>query len=209
MGDEAHATLTHRGETAEGKALLETDELIFRGDSVRVRIPFSTIRRVESADGALRLTTEDGVAVLKLGPRAERWADKIRHPKGLIDKLGVREDSVVVVLGVDDAGFLRELGDRLGKAPSRRLRKDCDVIFFAANRLADLARLAELRDYLGDAGAIWVVHRKGPEGVKDTEIFDAGRAAKLTSTKVVRFSPTHSAEKLVIPVALRKGRAKK
>lgn len=53
-------------------------------------------------------------------------------------------------------------------------------------------------------GAIWVIHPKGAESkVKDTDIFAAAKKIGLTATKVVRFSDTHTAEKLVIPVANR------
>jgi hypothetical protein len=43
------------------------------------------------------------------------------------------------------------------------------------------------------------VHPKGKDGVKDTAIFAAGRAAGLVAIKVARVSGTHSAEKLVRP----------
>jgi hypothetical protein len=52
-------------------------------------------------------------------------------------------------------------------------------------------------------GAIWVVHPKGKGALKDTEIFAAAKTLGLVSTKVARFSETHTAEKLVIPVAHR------
>jgi hypothetical protein len=41
-------------------------------------------------------------------------------------------------------------------------------------------------------------------GVRDTAIFAAAVAAGLTYTKVVRFSDTHTGEKLVIPRSARK-----
>jgi hypothetical protein len=39
--------------------------------------------------------------------------------------------------------------------------------------------------------------------VKDTDVFVEAEKAGLTATKVARFSETHTAEKLVIPVAKR------
>ena len=64
---------------------------------------------------------------------------------------------------------------------------------------------------MNEDGAMWVVHRKGPTGVADTTIFGRAKALGLTYTKVARVSDTHTAEKLVRPVASRsttKGKAK-
>jgi hypothetical protein len=48
-----------------------------------------------------------------------------------------------------------------------------------------------------------VVHPRGVSAVADTVIFAAAKEAGLTYTKVVRFSDTDTAEKLVIPRAAR------
>ena len=45
MGDEARATLRYDGQEVEGKALLETDELVFRGD-VRLKVPLRSLTSV-------------------------------------------------------------------------------------------------------------------------------------------------------------------
>jgi hypothetical protein len=39
--------------------------------------------------------------------------------------------------------------------------------------------------------------------VKDTDVFSAAESAGLVETKVAAFSATHTAEKLVIPLARR------
>jgi hypothetical protein len=52
-------------------------------------------------------------------------------------------------------------------------------------------------------GAIWVIHPKAPNALRDTEIFAEAKRVGLTYTKVARFSATHTAEKLVIPKAKR------
>jgi hypothetical protein len=83
------------------------------------------------------------------------------------------------------------------------LRRDSDVIFFAANRKEELARLDELRRSLQPAGAIWILRPKGNPAISEADVMAAGKAAGLVDVKVVRFSATHTAEKLVIPVAKR------
>jgi hypothetical protein len=200
MGDEARCAARIGGKRLEGKALLETDALIFRGD-VRVSIPRKEINAVEATNGTLRIVHSAGEAAFELGPMAAKWAEKIKNPRSLLDKLGVKPGARVAVLGVDDAGFLDQLASRTDDVARRTPKKDTEIIFFGAESEAELARLAMLREKLTPAGAIWVVHRKGKGApLKDTDVFAAAKRAKLVDVKVAAFSETHTAEKLVIPV---------
>jgi hypothetical protein len=202
MGSEAVCHVTYRGEASEGKALLETAELIFRGD-FRLKIPFNQVTSLETSNGELRVGYHGDVAMFQLGRDADKWAEKIRNPRGLLDKLGVKPEMKVAVLGVKDDSFMTQLSNRIGK-PSRRLVKDADLIFYEADCTDDLVRLAELRSALKPAGGIWVVSPKGKGAVlKDVEVMAAAREAGLVDNKVVGFSDTHTALKLVIPKALR------
>src|ERR1044071_1409968 len=101
MGSESQCTVRFGDQRSEGKAQLETDHLIFRG-TFRLNIPRKAITKLDASDGALRVTFPDGTAVFELGPTAAKWADKIRNPPSLIDKLGVKPGMRVAVLGVDD-----------------------------------------------------------------------------------------------------------
>ena len=79
-----------------------------------------------------------------------------------------------------------------------------DLIFLAADTPKDLDRLANLRHHLTPAGAIWVVSRKGKAAtLRDVEVIQAAIASGLVDNKVVSFSDTHTALRLVIPKALR------
>lgn len=203
MGSEAVCSVHYGAQASEGKALLETSELIFRGD-FRLRIPFSEITSLASEDGELRVGYAGNVAVFELGRNAGPWAKKIRNPRGLLDKLGVKPGMRVVVLGVEDADFLSQLRTRvevLCEAGS-----GADIVFYEADRPRDLVRPAELRTALKPGGAVWVVSPKGKGiEVKDTDVMTAARAAGLVDTKVVSFSATRTALKLVIPKAQRQG----
>ena len=64
-------------------------------------------------------------------------------------------------------------------------------------------KLAGIAKSIARVGAIWVVHPRGDASVANTVIFAAAKDAGLTYTKVVRFSDTDTAEKLVIPRAAR------
>jgi Protein of unknown function (DUF3052) len=202
VGSEAVCRVSYKGEASEGKALLETAELIFRGD-FRIKIPFTQIASLQASDGELYVGFDGGVAVFELGRSAEKWAEKIRNPRGLLDKLGVKPGMTVVVLDVNDDDFTAQLRDRVGE-PKLELVEGADIVFYEADRLDDLGRLSELRGAIKPAGGIWVVSPKGKDALlKDVEVMAGARQAGLVDTKVVSFSATHTALKLVIPKAAR------
>jgi hypothetical protein len=58
MGQEAQCTARFKGESSEGKALLESDHLLFRG-SFRLKIPFKDLKGVSAEGGALTLQFAD------------------------------------------------------------------------------------------------------------------------------------------------------
>jgi hypothetical protein len=134
----------------------------------------------------------------KIGPDGR----DVPSTRPLLDKLGVKPDLKVSVLGIDDPSFLRQLQDRSVDV-STRVRKRSDLIFFHVDDRADLPRLTELRRSLQPAGAIWVLWPKGRREFREDDIRAFGPEAGLVDVKVVAFSPTLSALKMVIPIAQR------
>ena len=129
---------------------------------------------------------------------------EVQSSKSLLDKLGIRPDSKVAVLGVKDEAFHAQLLARTANVSEGRLRKDLDLIFFAADSHADLNKLGRLKDSLKRDGAIWVVSLKGKQArIRDVDVIAAAIEAGLVDTKVVGFSETHTSLKLVIPLARR------
>ena len=190
------------GKWSEGTAQLETDHLVFRGD-FRISIPLKDVRSARAVEGVLRISFSGGEAAFRLGSRAEKWAENIRSPKSLLDKLGVKSDSLVSVLGVKDDGFLNDLRSRTTNVSLGRLRKSSDIVFLAAEAPRDLRRLERIEPYIQRNGAVWVVSPKGRPEIRDVVVIQAGVAVGLVDTKVVRFSHSHTALKFVIPVARR------
>src|SRR5512139_1660910 len=120
--------------------------------------------------------------------------------RSLMDKLGVKPFHRISVLNVDDDQFWTQLTARAEDVVKDRLRKDSDLIFFAADSLSELHQLARLKTYLVSNGAIWVVSLKGKAAkIKDVDVISAAQAAGLVDNKVVSFSETHTALRLVIP----------
>ena len=66
-----------------------------------------------------------------------------------------------------------------------------------------MKKLPTLERTIARNGAIWAVWPKGKPAFKEDHIRAAALRSGLTDVKVTAFSPTHSALKLVIPVARR------
>ncbi len=203
MGAEAKTTLKVGRQTFAGTAHLESTELRFRGEA-SLRIPLANVREVVVKNGALHVTHADGVAVLALGDAAsERWAERIRSPRSLADKLGVKSGMTVAVVGVKDEAILADLTRRGATLVAEKVPADCPLVLWRVTKPAALSKLSSMAQRIARDGAIWVIHPRGDASLADTVIFAAGKDAGLTATKVVRFSETDTAEKLVIPRAAR------
>ena len=200
MGSEQKCRVRYAGKIVEGKALLETKELLFRGE-LRLAIPLSDVKSVRAGAGELTVVFGEQEATFELGPVAEKWAKKIASPPSRLDKLGVKPGMRVVVLGIADADFHAELGQRT--AILTAIQPECDLIFLGALHRRVLAELVSLQRSLKPNGALWVVRPKGHADISEADVLWEGKAAGLTDTKVVAFSPTHTAAKFVIPVARR------
>ena len=122
-------------------------------------------------------------------------------------KLGLRPGARVAILGVDDPDLPGELALFTGDVTNGLPGASTDLVFLAADAPADLAVLPELRACLRPDGAVWVVSRKGRAAtLRDVEVMAAARSAGLVDNKVVAFSGTHTALRLVIPRAARPAR---
>ena len=203
MGNEAQCDARYGEKSGRGKALLETHELIFRGD-FRVVIPFAEMKSIDAKGGTLSLTHKGIRATFALGPEAAKWAAKIKNPKGRADKLGLKVGQKVAVVGLEDPSFKAELEDRVEHVTWGKPKPNSDAIFLAVNSPAELKRINAMVPLLQRAGALWLIRPKGAgAAVTEHETRAAGKAVGLVDVKVVSFSDTHSAEKYVIPLSKR------
>jgi hypothetical protein len=206
MGLEATCAATLDGERSRGTALLETSEVLFRGD-FRARVPFDEIERVAVSGKTLTLEWGGRKLALELGADAAAWAEKIKNPPSRLSKLGVKPASRVALVGdfAFDETFERELGMMASADAAATVRGPVDVLFYAPATPGALGRVGALSKRIAQTGAIWIVRPKG----KDTPITEddtrrAGLEAGLVDVKVAAFSATHSALKFVIPLAKRR-----
>jgi len=190
---------------ADSTVLLETDELIVRGDA-RIKIPRSDIEQVTTRAGTLTIKSPVGTVTMALTPdTAAKWARKIQEPpKRLIDKLDVKPGAKVWLFGIDDETLIAQVNERTNHVVAGTSATACDVVFVGVETDKQLSRIARALGATSNDGSIWVVHRKGPSGIADTAIFAKAKELGLAYTKVARVSETHTAEKLVRPLASRK-----
>jgi hypothetical protein len=202
VGNEANCAASLGKQKARGKALLETAELIFRGEDggLRLTIPFASVKSAKAVNGELRLEIPEGLAVFVLGANAEKWCEKILHPKTRSEKLGVKANETVCLLGKFDDDFLAELGACTKNLSSGKIAGAPDWIFLGAESAKELSQVAKLAKSLKDRAALWIVYPRGQKQITESDVIGAGRKAGLKDVKVVGFSPTHTALKFVIPV---------
>ena len=199
MGSEAMCRVRFGKQESEGKALLETSEVLFRG-GFRLKIPFSTIKSAKAVDGELRLQTAEGLASFHLGAAAGKWLEKILHPKSRMEKLGVKPGATVSLIGKLDAEFLQEVGHITKSISKGKATSDSEHIFFAADSKEDFSALSKISKGMSGAAALWIVYPKGQKHITENDVLAAGRKTGLKDVKVVGFSATHTALKFVIPL---------
>ena len=197
MGNELKCRALVEGLPDEGTALLETDELLFRGGKRRVAVRFSKTREAKVGGGWLTL----GPLAIELGPKqAERWAQLIRSPKSVLEKLGVKAGQTAVLLGKLPGDFAAQLQGRGLKTSTHLPKQRPELVFLAVITQAQLKKLPAI----ADDGALWLIREKGKLApISEHQSRSAGLAAGLVDVKVVSFSETHSAEKYVVPLQRR------
>ena len=203
MGSESTCTARFKGRSAKGKARLETDVLQFRSPAMKFDVPFQQVTHAVASRSVLRVTSPAGIIALSLGDAAERWAAKIRNPPTRAQKIGVKAGWRASAIRIDDETFLGELAATVAELTVGRAAANSDAIFVGVASESELSALPRLKAALKPAGALWIVRPKGRPEISEIAVMRAGKAAGLVDVKVVSFSPTHTAEKFVIPVAAR------
>jgi hypothetical protein len=205
LGNEANCVARFGKQKARGKALLETSELIFRSEdgALRLKFAFANIQSAAAADGELRVEGPEGAAIFELGANAAKWCEKILHPKTRLEKLGIKPNAAVSLIGNLDADFLAELRVQTKTVSNGKVTTDSEWIFFATDSSKDLSQVSKLAKSLKGAAALWIVYPKGQKQITENDVIAAGRKSGLKDVKVVGFSSTHTALKFVLPITAR------
>lgn len=203
MGSEVKCVARIDGKKDEGKALLETSELLFRGTKSRVKITFAEMESVTAADGELRVKTKGGKFAFAVGAAAEKWREKILHPKTRIEKLGVKAGTRVTVIGEAETEFAKELQKSKAEVANGDAEANAELVFWFVDDRNALNRTGQAAKKLKGAAGLWIVYPKGQKEITENDVLGAGRKAGLKDVKVVGFSPAQTALKFVIPAGKR------
>jgi hypothetical protein len=196
MGREARCTCRCGQRSGRVTALLESGELILRGE-FRARAQFTSLTNVQVRGDTLVLAAAGETIELDLGAkRAQSWAAALAAPpQTLAQKLGIAATTPVYFHGTIDPEPLRDALARANdRAPSIH---EADV---ALIRTDDPNELAAWLDgpAAGANAPIWVVYRKGrgaPFG--ENGVREIMRARGLIDTKIARVSDELSALRFV------------
>jgi hypothetical protein len=201
MGNEIFCRASLGTKRSDGKALLESDHVLFRGD-FRCKIFFRDLAKVTARNGTLTLGSPEGELQLELGERAAIWVGKILHPKSRVEKLGLKAGHEVAVINLSDPEFETELTKSAVAMASASGKSPCDFVFLGTQQPEELTRICDIVPRLKERGALWIVYPKGQSRMPESGVILAGRAAGLKDVKVVSFSPALTALKFVRPLRL-------
>jgi hypothetical protein len=187
MGLEATCECTFHGTTAKVKALLESRELILRGD-IRMTAPIESLTKVRVESDSLCFNLNKKPVQLHLGAKAaESWAKKIKTPPPtLADKLGITGKIVRTIGPITD----RALDSAISSAVQVRAENPDLILAIVDTPEALATTLREAKKQLARSIPIWLVYRKGPgHPINETHIRSTLRALGYMDTKVASVSP--------------------
>ena len=188
MGREAVCLCRWDAHKGEVKALLESHELILRGE-IKRKVAVADLKSVTVDGDDLRFKVGRESVALRLGAKdAASWAKKIATPPpSLKEKLGLKDGAKALAIGpLKDA----VLAEALKGATTTSATKAALAVAVIEND-KDLAKAISA---CPPATPIWIVHRKGKAATfGDTPIRAAMRAKGFMDTKVSAVSADFSA----------------
>ena len=188
MGLELETTCTLSGKTFRVKALLESTELILRGELKR-KLPLTALTHIKASATQLSFKAQGETITLALpAGKAATWAKKITSPlPSLAKKLGLSAEALAFVIGkTDDAELDAALKGNTTPTPQQA------ALFIAVTR--DEAQLTAALKIYGKAQApLWLINVKGPKSVLGENTIRATlRALGFMDTKTCAVSATLS-----------------
>ena len=197
MGREAICDCTFAGTTTKVKALLESEELILRGD-IQLRAPLHALHHVRVESESLCFNLDQGPIRLDLGAAAAKsWAKKIKTPpRSLADKLAITGKTVRTIGPITDHAL-----DSALTSAARISSRNPDLILSYVDTPEALATtLREAKTQLTRSIPIWLVYRKGPgHPLNEAAIRTTLRAHGLMDTKVASVSADLTALRFNLP----------
>jgi hypothetical protein len=187
MGREAICKCDWAGTTVTVKVLLESTELVVRGE-IHKRVPISGLLNVEVQSGWLRFNTSgDQVQIFLGAPAAERWAAAIKTPPpSLARKLGITDRSVVRTIGsIND----KTLNAALAEAAQVSAKRPDMIVAYVDTPESLNAALRAVKSQMLKSIPVWFAYPKGPgHPLNESTIRSLLRNNGMVDTKVASVS---------------------
>lgn len=141
-----------------------------------------------------------GEEIVHLDGTAVPWTEsRGRVPRSRLDRLGVRAEHIVATLGRVEERFLDELRNRLSEVVTGSVPAGADIIFLAASQREELGRVPGLAHFISPGGVLWVIRPRSGREITEQDVAVSAKAAGMLLGRGVRFSPTHTADRLTPP----------
>jgi hypothetical protein len=197
MGREATVQCHWGQEVGLCKVLLETHELIVRGE-VRRRVSRANIREIAVEHDELHFEVDGETASLSLGSAlAQRWAKAItKPPPSLASKLGISSASRLRLFGEIDS---EELQAAIAEAATPNNKTAANLILASVTTPLDLELvLNRLPKRPSDLVPLWIIYPKGGvNGFGETSVRETLRHRGFIDTKIASVSPKVTALRFI------------
>jgi hypothetical protein len=201
MGREAKTEYADKRERTDVKAHLDSLSLRLTGGK-KLTLPLAEVRAATVDGDELRVVAGALKFSLRLGAKeAAAWAKTILNPPTLADKLGVKPDKTVVLVGavareVVEAAKAAKSVTTSARLPAAGKAIVSDVVVLQLSAGNEAAQIAAAARALGAATALWFVYAKGGV-VNGDHIIALARKTGLKDTKVARVSASHAALRFI------------
>lgn len=186
-----------KGASREGKALLEENEVLFRGEP-RVKLSRNEITAMVVRGEELVVTHTLGTARFLLGAaESAKWEKRFLSPPSLLDKFGIKQETRVTAMGpvppvLVDAAAAANI--ELGKT----LRPNTEVVLVAVDSQAKLPRAVASAEKMRGAMRLWVLFPRGSKVLPEALVRAALLATGVVDNKTARVDDTWTSLQFVV-----------
>ncbi len=200
MGREARIAYISGKERADVRAHLDSASLQLSGGK-KLIVQLSDVRTAKVVGEDLAIETKTAKFKLALGAKeAAAWAKNILNPPSLADKLGVKAETTVLLVGerideIDDAVAKGAKVERAATLTAAKA-KAANIVILTLVPETTPKQIEAAAKVLPKGTALWLAYTKGVKPNGD-DIIRLARQSGLKDTKVARISVTHAALRFI------------
>lgn len=200
MGREARIAYISGKERADVRAHLDSASLQLSGGK-KLIVQLSDVRTAKVVGEDLAIETKTEKFKLALGAKeAAAWAKNILNPPSLADKLGVKAETTVLLVGerideIDDAVAKGAKVERAATLTATKA-KAANIVILTLVPETTPKQIEAAAKVLPKGTALWLAYTKGVKPNGD-DIIRLARQSGLKDTKVARISVTHAALRFI------------